>query len=66
MGKLDGKVALITGGASGIGEATARLFFKEGAKLLLADILEQKGMRLAEELAPNAAYLNTDVSQRLT
>jgi len=63
MGKLDGRVALITGGASGIGAATVRLFVEEGASVLVADIQDDKGRRLDEELGPNVGYLHTDVSR---
>ena len=63
MGKLNDKVAIITGGASGIGEATVRLFVEEGANVLIADIQDDKGRRLDEELGSNAVYLHTDVSQ---
>ena len=64
MGKLDGKVALITGAAGGIGRATSKLFIKEGAKgVVMADIWDEMGKKTAEELGPNAIYLHTDVSE---
>jgi NAD(P)-dependent dehydrogenase (short-subunit alcohol dehydrogenase family) len=63
MGKMNGRVAVITGGASGIGAATVRLFVQEGARVVFADILDQKGKCLAKELGDNAAYLHADVSR---
>ncbi len=63
MGRLDGKVAIITGGASGIGEASARLFVEEGASVLIADVQDDKGWKLAEELGTRAEYLHADVSR---
>jgi NAD(P)-dependent dehydrogenase (short-subunit alcohol dehydrogenase family) len=63
MGKLEGRAAAITGGASGIGAATARLFAEEGCRVLIADIQDEKGEGLADELGGKALYLHTDVSR---
>ncbi|MCP3911397.1 MAG: glucose 1-dehydrogenase [Actinomycetia bacterium] len=63
MGWLDDKVAVITGGASGIGEGTVRRFIDEGAKILIADMDTERGTTLADELGDAAAFLPTDVSQ---
>jgi NAD(P)-dependent dehydrogenase (short-subunit alcohol dehydrogenase family) len=60
MGKLDQKVAIITGGASGIGEGTVRLFAAEGANVIIADVQDERGIALANEVG--AAYQHTDVS----
>jgi len=63
MTRLKGKVALVTGGASGIGEATVRLFVEEGASVMLADIQDDRGRRLAGELGSRAGYVHADVSR---
>ncbi len=62
MGKLDGKVAIITGAAQGMGEAHARRFVAEGAKVALTDLNEERGKKLAGELGKNALFLRHDVA----
>ncbi|SLJ89389.1 short chain dehydrogenase [Salegentibacter salarius] len=64
--ELKGKVALITGAASGIGESTALLFAKEGAKVFLTDINEKDGKALVKKIEGSggeAAFLKADTSQ---
>lgn len=63
MGQLDDQTAVITGGASGIGEAAVRLFADEGARVVIADIQDAKGETLADSLGGAAVYQHTDVSQ---
>ncbi|KAK1286376.1 Short-chain dehydrogenase reductase 2a [Acorus calamus] len=60
--RLEGKIAIVTGGARGIGEATVRLFVRHGAKVVIADIDDDSGSALADVLSPNASYVHCDVS----
>ena len=62
-GRLQGKVAVITGGTSGIGAATAEVFAGEGARVLIAGRSEEKGARLAEKLGENVVYQYADVTR---
>ncbi|MFD9488646.1 SDR family NAD(P)-dependent oxidoreductase [Streptomyces sp. NPDC059991] len=64
MGKLDGRVVLVTGAARGQGEQEARLFAAEGAKVVLADVLDDQGEAVAEELGVESArFVHLDVSR---
>jgi len=62
-GRLAGKVALVTGAARGQGEAEARLFVAEGARVVLGDVLDEAGKRVAESLGEAAHYFHHDVTQ---
>lgn len=62
MGRMDGKVGLITGAARGQGAAAARRFVAEGASVLIADIVDDEGKALAEELGDAAVYRRLDVT----
>src|SRR5579862_6676094 len=62
MGRLDGKVAIVTGAARGQGEAEARLFAQEGAQVVLADVLDEEGSAVAKDIGSAATYVHLDVS----
>ena len=62
-GRLDGKVALISGAAKGQGEAEARLFIAEGAAVMLGDVLDDQGEAVAKSLGDRAHYVHLDVTR---
>ena len=61
-GRLDGKVALVTGGARGQGAAEARRFVAEGARVVISDVRDDEGAALARQLGPSASYEPLDVT----
>src|SRR5262245_1071960 len=64
-GRLDGKVALVSGAARGMGECEARLFAREGAKMVLGDVLDEQGQRVAREINQDggaAVFVHLDVT----
>ncbi|MGN2640626.1 glucose 1-dehydrogenase [Nocardia takedensis] len=64
MGRLTGKVALISGGARGMGAAHARAMIAQDARVVVADILDEEGAALVADLGPNAAYAHLDVRDK--
>ena len=60
---IAGKSFIVTGGASGLGEGTARMLVREGGKVVIADLQADKGQALAAELGPSATFVRCDVSQ---
>jgi 3alpha(or 20beta)-hydroxysteroid dehydrogenase len=64
MDRLKGKVAIVTGAAQGMGEAEARLFVAEGAKVVMTDVQEARGAAIARELGPNAHFIRHDVTDK--
>ncbi|MGK7376903.1 glucose 1-dehydrogenase [Planococcus sp. 1R117A] len=62
MARLEGKVAIITGAAQGMGAAHAKKFIKEGAKVVLTDLNEEKGQAFAAELGANALFIKQNVT----
>jgi len=63
MGRLDNKIAVITGGARGQGAAEAELFVDEGATVIITDVLDDEGTTTAEALGDAVTYLHQDVTQ---
>ncbi len=62
MGRLDGKVAIVTGAARGMGEAEARVFVAEGARVVVCDVLDDEGELVAKALGDHAIFAHLDVA----
>ena len=62
MNRVEGKVALITGGARGMGASHARLLLREGAKVVIGDVLDAEGAELVQQLGDAARYVHLDVT----
>jgi len=62
MSRLDGRVAVVTGGARGMGEAHARALASEGARVVIGDVLEDEGAALAADLGSDARFVALDVT----
>jgi 3alpha(or 20beta)-hydroxysteroid dehydrogenase len=63
MGSLDGRTIIVTGAASGQGEAEAKLFVEEGARVVVADVNDNGGQRVASEIGPHAVFAHLDVAE---
>ncbi|XP_057846604.1 short-chain dehydrogenase reductase 2a-like [Cryptomeria japonica] len=61
--RLEGKIVIITGGSAGLGEAAVRLFANHGAKVIIADIADEAGMKVADSLSPLVTYIHCDVTK---
>ncbi len=64
MNRLENKVALVTGGARGLGASTVRLMATEGAKVVFGDVLDAEGEALARELGSDVAFVHMDVTEQ--
>jgi 3alpha(or 20beta)-hydroxysteroid dehydrogenase len=62
MGRLDGKVVIVTGGASGIGAATSRALVAQGARVVVADVADRQGAALAADVGEHAVFQHLDVT----
>ena len=62
MARLTDKTAIITGGARGMGSVTSRIFAEEGAKVIIADVLDEEGEKLAQELGDSVIFCQHDVT----
>lgn len=64
MARLSGKVAIVTGGSRGMGEATVRLLVRDGARIVIGDVLDEPGEALAAELGDSATFVHMDVTRK--